>query len=207
MNRLELTNKLHSALLPVLVVSWMILAGSFAFLDQNLYEYGEFAGKTAIVLLWIVSIPGILKRFQAKGVFQNVQIILMRSRRRLGDLMFTFGLMHYLWMRGFLYLRTSFPTPGEMPLFELLGFTGLMLLVPLFITSNNYSVRLLKKNWQRIHYLIYVSMWLIAFHVALQGNALYALPTFSIAILQAGSWMYFLSNKNKTQTTQQETKK
>ena len=37
-----------------------------------------------------------------------------------------------------------------------IGFTAWLLLIPLAITSSQKMVRLLKKNWKRIHRLIYI---------------------------------------------------
>lgn len=189
MNRQLISQALHKTLLPIIVISWILLIASF-FIDISLESIGKELGEWAIYLLWIVSLPGILKRFRVKGFLQNIQIIFMQSRRRLGILMFTFALMHYAWLRLFLYIKLSvFPAPGESPPFETMGFLGLFLLIPLFITSNNRAVRILKKNWQRIHYLIYAAMWLIAFHVSLQGKLEYAIPTFAIIFLQITSWI------------------
>lgn len=198
MNRQAISDILHPALFVIFVGLWIITIGSFAFIGVNMHELGELAGQAAIITLWIVSIPGIFKRFQVKGILQDVQIVLMRSRRRIGDIMFTLAVMHYLWMRVFLFIEFEyFPQPGDIPLYETLGFMGLFLLLPLFITSNNFSVKLLKKGWHWLHRLIYIAMWLIAFHVSLQGEWLYAIPTFAVALLQAMSWINFFMARKK----------
>jgi DMSO/TMAO reductase YedYZ heme-binding membrane subunit len=99
--------------------------------------------------------------------------------------MFTLALIHSSWVRLFLYINLKYiPTLSDFSTFEICGILGFTLLIPLFITSNSFSVRTLKKNWHRIHYLIYGTMWLIAFHVALQGEWQWAIPTYIIAILQ-----------------------
>jgi len=36
------------------------------------------------------------------------------------------------------------------------GFSALIMLIPLAITSNKYSIRRLKKRWQRLHKLVYL---------------------------------------------------
>lgn len=191
MNRQKISNVLHKTFYYLLIVSWIVIFTSFFFIRNNLSVYGLEMGNWAIRFLWLASIPGILKRFRVTGILQDAQIVLMRSRRRLGDLMFTFALMHYMWNRLFIYVVFGFPTLDKIPLFESLGFIGLFILVPLFLTSNNFSVKFLKIWWSRIHRLVYLAMWLIAFHVALQGLVIESTITFTIAILQITSWIYY----------------
>lgn len=161
-------------------------------------SFGILAGQISIQLLWVVSTPGILKRFRVTGLLQQVQIVLMKSRRRLGVLTFLLMSAHALWVRLLVDIRSGFADfVPSLSTFERFGLIGLLLLVPLFVTSNNYSVRLLKKNWTRIHALIYISMWAIAIHVSLQDAQEYAIPTFAVAVLQIISWIYFIATKQK----------
>jgi len=190
--RQSISEFLHKILYFLLVVSWALIFISFFFIKDNLRPIGLEMGNWAIRFLWLSSLPGILKRFRVTGILQDIQIILMKSRRRIGDLMFTFALMHYFWNRLFSFIGLNyFPTPDEVPLFESLGFMGLFILIPLFLTSNNFSVRFLKVWWTRLHSLVYLSMWLIAFHVALQGLIVESFITFAIAILQIISWFFY----------------
>ncbi len=190
---IQVSTTLKRLLIILIYLSWTTLAISFLFIENNWQPVGVKMGDVAIILLWIVAVPGILKRFRVKGILQKLQIILMTARRRIGVLMFTAGLMHYTWNRLFLYINTGkFPKPGQLPLFEILGFLGLFLLLPLFITSNDYAQRVLKNNWQRVHYLIYPAIWLVALHTTFMGGRLikFALPTYAIAILQIISRIY-----------------
>ncbi len=202
MNRQAVSDFLHKALYFLLILSWVIIFGSFFFIKSNLQPVGLEMGYWAIRLLWLSSLPGILKRFRVIGFLQNIQIILMKSRRRIGDLMFSFAVMHYLWNSLFFNINTGanyIPIPGRDPLFKIPGLLGLFILIPLFLTSNNFSVRFLKIWWTRIHSLIYVAMWLIAFHVALQGLIVESVITFLIAILQLTSWISYKSYMKKNQ--------
>jgi len=45
------------------------------------------------------------------------------------------------------------------------GFLALIILFVLFLTSNDYSVKLLKKNWKRIQRLVYLVPFLILLHL------------------------------------------
>lgn len=193
-----ISDVLYKSLYFVIVGVTILIIGSFLFMSIPLGQYGVTAGQMAIRLLWVVATPGILKRFRVTGLLQKIQIILMRSRRRLGILTFLLMTMHMLWVRLFFDIQDRFSGFfSSLSRFEIAGLIGFCLLIPLFITSNNYSVRVLKKNWGRIHKLIYFSMWLIALHVALQGSYEYAIPTLTVAVLQAISWMYFLATKSK----------
>ena len=45
------------------------------------------------------------------------------------------------------------------------GMAALVLTMPLLITSNNFSMRILKGNWKKLHRLAYVVLILIALHI------------------------------------------
>ncbi len=181
----------------LLLALWIIFFGSFLLIDKNLIELGQEFGEWSIRLLWIVALPGILKRFGAKGLFQTIQIILMRSRRRLGDIMFMLALNHFMMVQGFFYLRYGLPNLTSIPVFQYMGIIGLTLLLPLFLTSNNYSVRSLKQYWQKIHNLIYLAIWFIAAHTLLNGQILEGSITVAIAILQIASWIVYKRRQKK----------
>ena len=48
--------------------------------------------------------------------------------------------------------------------FITVGFTAWLLLLPLALTSNRWMMRLLKKNWQRLHRLVYAIGILVVLH-------------------------------------------
>jgi DMSO/TMAO reductase YedYZ heme-binding membrane subunit len=184
-----------------------ILLVAFAFLPTNLVEFGAIFGRLAIYIFWLITVPGILLRFKVKGFLKNIQIILMSNRRALGILMFVLVLIHYWFSRGFANIKFGIPT--IIPVYQIIGFTAFWLLIPLVITSNDFSKRKMKKWWQILHYLSYPIMVLLIFHTALQpsnteifdGNfnlsntIQYAIPTVIILIVQASSWVYFFQTK------------
>ncbi len=51
--------------------------------------------------------------------------------------------------------------------FELVGFTMVMLVIPLLITGNPWAQRKLGKYWKKLHYLTYVIWGLLFFHLSL----------------------------------------
>jgi sulfoxide reductase heme-binding subunit YedZ len=53
----------------------------------------------------------------------------------------------------------------------ILGFLGFGILSALAITSNKWAMRQLKKNWKRLHRLVYLAGILVAFHAMLATQA------------------------------------
>ena len=53
----------------------------------------------------------------------------------------------------------------------ILGFLGFGILSALAVTSNKWAMRQLKKNWKRLHRLVYLAGILIAFHAILATQA------------------------------------
>lgn len=170
----------------------IIFIGSLWIADQNLTLLGAFSGKFAIWVFWAIAAAGILQRFQAKGVFQKIQLFLMKYRRYLGIIMFNFSFIHFMWMRGFSMIQNGIPT--IVPLYQVFGTITLILLLPLVLTSNNYSVKKLGKFWKKLHYLVYPVMFLLVFHTALQGQdyaLIYGLPSAIILLIQLYLHIYY----------------
>lgn len=203
---MKFADYLYTALQWTIYVLLLLLGVSF-FL-YNTYPWGYYAppmGDIAIILLWIVTIPGILKRFAVTGFLQKVQIILMRCRRRLGVLMYLAAMTHYIWMRVFIYFDQGLPTLSEIPTFEIVGFLTLTILFPLFITSNNPSKKFLKDTWQKIHYLIYIAIWFAALHTSLNDTTRFikfGVPTILIAAVQIASRVREWETKKKIASSQ-----
>lgn len=190
-NRQQISDTLYHLSYFVLLSLYVSPFLFYFYMSSLPSELGGELGQWAVRMLWIVATPGILKRFGVKGVFQNVQIILMKSRRRLGDITFMLAFNHFLLVQGFFYLKVGLPNLLRLPLFIYFGAAALTVLFPLLITSNNYSVRTLKENWQRIHNLIYLAVWLIALHLLFNDQLRDGLITVGVAILQALSWIVY----------------
>lgn len=191
------------ALVVYSAVTGVVVIASLFAPELGWYQLGVKMGNAAIILLWITCVPGILKRFRAKGRLQRVQIFIMKDRRWWGVATFTTALAHEIWVRMLLYIKNGvFPQPWNFPLFEMLGMTAFLLMIPLILTSNNYAVRKLRKWWQRIHYLIYPTMWILAFHISLSGAFFpWGLGTFTIASLQLASWIWYSGSLWKNQSS------
>lgn len=164
---------------------------SLFFYDYNLKLAGAFSGKFSIWVFWVIAIPGIFQRFRVKNKLQKIQLFLMKYRRYLGIAMFNFAFIHFMWMRGFDMIRLGIPS--NIPLYQLFGSLALILITPLFLTSNNFSVKKLGKYWKTLHTLVYPVMFLLVLHTTLQGRdyaLIYGLPSAIILIIQIYSHIY-----------------
>lgn len=91
---------------------------------------------------------------------------MVRVRRILGVYAFLYGLLHFL---IFFYFELDFDFSdlfyevNQRP-FIIAGMLALILLLPLFLTSTDWSMRLLRRNWRRLHRLMYPIGLLVALH-------------------------------------------
>ena len=87
----------------------------------------------------------------------------MRRRREIGVASFGYAVLHtaiYLVRKGSPeYVLAEFTTP-----YMLAGWAALALFVPLALTSNDVSVRLMKRGWKRLHRLVYPAAILTFLH-------------------------------------------
>ncbi len=88
------------------------------------------------------------------------QLWLIRFRRMFGLFAFSYGVLHfltYIWLDKFFDLHEMLKDVGKRR-FITVGFTALVLLIPLAVTSTRGWIRRLGgKRWNLLHRLIYVS--------------------------------------------------
>lgn len=152
------------------------------------HELGELFAKASLFLLVAVLIPGITKRLQ-KGI--QYSRYLMPYRRHIGILMFLTAFAHG-WLSNLLFrvLRGTLTVVPDT--YIIFGSLAMMLAFPLFLTSNNYSVRKLGRNWAKLHKLVYVVLILVLVHITLQGEGLALIAG---ATLVAEGASYIAQNK------------
>jgi len=91
---------------------------------------------------------------------------LLRFRRMLGLFAFFYVLMHFLTYAGLdqrFSLKYIIEDIIERP-YITIGMTGLLLLIPLAVTSTNKMMRRLGRRWQKLHRLVYVIAILGVWH-------------------------------------------
>ncbi len=111
--------------------------------------------------------------------------ILAPLRRPIGLFAFFYLTMHFLWYAVIdegLALEFIIEDVIERP-YILAGFTAWLLLIPLAITSTKGWIRRLKKNWQRLHRLVYVATGLGLLHFYWQVKADTYWPIVAIAVM------------------------
>ena len=85
------------------------------------------------------------------------QARLLLLRRMLGLYAFSYVLLHFLWYAGPFQSFSGKAILADVVKrpYVTLGFTALLLLVPLAVTSTNAMMRRLRRRWHRLHKLIY----------------------------------------------------
>ena len=151
------------------------------------YDIGRKFGQLALILLGVVVIPGILGRFKVEIKITRVVTLF---RRQLGDMVFLLAYAHFMILRGASRIFGVVPFQTPYPVFEAIGILALTLLFPLFLTSNNWSVRVMGAWWKRLHRLIYVILWLVVIHTGLQRISVWTVLIGFFAILEVVSLVY-----------------
>lgn len=118
-------------------------------------QFGEWAWKMLLLVLFIKPIVKILGYKELMW--------LLTYRREMGILCFYFAFFHSV---NNIILLQAYNLKNYLPFSNFL-FTGLLaiiILIPLYISSNNLSMRYLKKNWKRLQYLSYLVLPLVSIH-------------------------------------------
>lgn len=109
---------------------------------------------------------------------------LLAWRRALGLLAFYYALAHftvYLTLDRGLTLSTIASDILKRP-YITLGMAGLLMLIPLALTSNRWSIRRLGSGWSRLHRLAYPALLVAVLHYALSLKVVTAEPAFYLAV-------------------------
>lgn len=157
-------------------------------IDQ--YQIGKFFGVLAVYAFLVSQVPGVPRRYSAKGLFKQLGNLLMYSRAHIGVLMFLLATVHYeltFALPTIQSLENGFKIPKPFTLFGILAFYACF---PLFVTSNDWSKKKLKQNWSKLHKLTYFILWAIFIHVAMVGNPLISGIIIFFGIIQIGSFVY-----------------
>ncbi|MFN3509549.1 MAG: protein-methionine-sulfoxide reductase heme-binding subunit MsrQ [Allorhizobium sp.] len=111
-------------------------------------------------------------------------INLIGYRRAVGLLAFYYVLAHfavYLTLDRGLILSSIAGDILKRP-YIMLGMAGLIMLIPLALTSNQWSIRRLGQRWNRLHKLVYPVLIVAVLHYALSLKVLDAEVTFYIVV-------------------------
>ena len=130
-----------------------------------MYESGLLSIQLLFLTLCVTPFRLLTQKYQ---FLKSTNRWLMVSRRYFGVASFGYACIHLL-----VYIR-QYPAVADIfsQLLELdiaLGWVAMLIMTALAITSNNYSVRRLGKNWKKIHLWVYPVPILLYFHWYLFG--------------------------------------
>ena len=100
---------------------------------------------------------------------------LLRFRRTLGLLAFFYVTLHLVVVSNYLFFwdwAVVREELSERP-YIIAGFSAWLLMLPMALSSNDWSVRRLRRNWRRLHTLMYPVILLAWLHIAWQVRSSY----------------------------------
>lgn len=153
------------------------------------HETGEWT--LCFLLLTLLITP--LRRLSGKSW-------LIKLRRMLGLYAFFYACLHfitYIWFDHYFDWVEIIKDIPKRP-FITVGFSAFVLLIPLAVTSNNKMMRRLKKNWVKLHRLVYVIAVLGVLHFLwlVKADTLEPLIYASILLILLGYRAYYQRRKN-----------
>lgn len=118
---------------------------------------------------------------------------LIKLRRPIGVVAFFYVLVHFL---TWLVLDVQIPSQIVADIIKrpyvTVGMVALLFLLPLAVTSNNWSIRKLGARWRTVHKLVYPAVLLAGLHMVMQAKGFQLEPLVylaAIAFLVAMRWM------------------
>lgn len=137
-------------LVPVGLLGWRALHSDLGAnpLEVITHTTGDWTLRFLVITLAVTPLRQITKQYW-----------LIKFRRMLGLFAFFYGLLHlttYLWFDKFFDWKEIVKDIGKRP-FITVGFTALVIMLPLALTSTAGMIRRLGKKWQVLHRLVYAS--------------------------------------------------
>ncbi|NEQ37717.1 MAG: iron reductase [Okeania sp. SIO3I5] len=133
---------------------------NFIINTPNLASYLGFLALCAYILSLL---PTILRIVFPATKKTNLPKILLKYRRQIGVMSFVFGAGHGI----LLFMKRNFDVFDiESYHLYLQGIIILAIFAVLAVTSNNWSIKKLKKDWKKLHYLTYTLMFLLTWHIS-----------------------------------------
>ena len=109
----------------------------------------------------------------------------IKFRRMLGLFAFFYASIHMLSYVGLDYRFDFEPLINDVlkKKFIFIGFSAWLLLIPLAITSSDKMVRILKKNWKKLHKLVYIVSIFVVLHFIWLSKTIFFKPLVFLIIL------------------------
>lgn len=122
----------------------------------------NFLGFLALSNYVTTLLPTILRIVFPQTKKTGIPKLLLKYRRQIGVIAFVLALAH-----GFLLVRKRNFDFFDLQTYWIYihGVATFLIFTLLAITSNNWSVRKLKRNWKKLHSLTYLAMFLLTWHI------------------------------------------
>jgi len=135
--------------LPFLLISYKIFFNKLG--PEPVKEITHFTGEWTLIFICLTLSMSPLKQFTNSSVW-------ISFRRMLGLFVFFYATLHLLTYIGIDYRFDWSQILDDVvkKKYIFIGFAAWLLLLPLAITSSQRMMLLLKKNWKRLHRLIYI---------------------------------------------------
>ncbi len=146
----------------------------------NTPNFASYLGFLALLTYIITLLPTIIRKVFPNTKKTNIPKILLKYRREIGVISFLLGAGHGI----LLFTKRSFDVFDlKSYLVYSQGIVILAIFTLLAITSNDWSVKKLKKNWRKMHQLTYLLMFLLMWHISekMFGHWTYITPLGIIA--------------------------
>ncbi|THH34867.1 protein-methionine-sulfoxide reductase heme-binding subunit MsrQ [Aliishimia ponticola] len=176
------------ALLPVPALLYLAATGGLGRepIEALEHELGEIALKLLILGLCITP----LRRFFG--------INLLRFRRALGLLAFTYVALHLLvWLVLDVQILSQIWADILKRPYITIGMAGFVLMIPLAVTSNNLSVRKLGPRWVKLHRLTYAAVLLAGVHFVMVRKGFQFEPLIYLAVIGLLIGLRFLPKQSR----------
>ena len=165
------------SLFPFLLITYKIFFNKLG--PEPVKEITHFTGEWTLIFICLTLSMSPLKRFTNSTIW-------IGFRRMLGLFVFFYATLHMLTYIGLDYRFDWSPILDDVvkKKYIFIGFSAWLLLIPLAITSSQRMILLLKKNWKKLHKLIYVIAIFGSLHYIWLSKTIFFKPLiYSIIIL------------------------
>ena len=164
------------SLWPIYIIAYQLINNKLGPepVDRIINHFGEW---TLIFVLLTLSMTPL------KIITKSLEWV--KFRRMLGLFTFFYASIHMLSYVGLDYRFDFEPLINDVlkKKFIFIGFSAWLLLIPLAITSSDKMVRILKKNWKKLHRLVYVISIFGVLHFIWLSKTIFFKPLIFLVIL------------------------
>jgi len=176
--------------IPFLLISYKIFFNKLG--PEPVKEITHFTGEWTLIFICLTLSMSPLKKLTNSIIWINL-------RRMLGLFVFFYATLHLLTYIGLDYRFDWSPILDDVlkKKYIFIGFAAWLLLLPLAITSSQRMVLLLKKNWKRLHRLIYIIAIFGSLHYIWLSKTIFFKPLiYFIIIIVLLAFRIKLKNRN-----------